>query len=38
MTDFGFSKKADISRAILGTEQFMSPEYFSGIEANFYGF
>lgn len=39
LADFGFSKKkADIGGTILGTEQFMSPEIFSGNESSFYGF
>jgi serine/threonine protein kinase len=37
LADFGFSKKIeDIGGTILGTENFMSPEIYSGSEA--YGF
>ena len=39
LADFGFSKKKDsVGGTILGTEQFMSPEIFSGDEENMYGF
>lgn len=39
LADFGFSKKKqDIGGTILGTEQFMSPEIFSGNQSSFYGF
>jgi protein kinase A len=39
LADFGFSKKkSDVGGTILGTEQFMSPEIFSGSDTSFYGF
>lgn len=39
LADFGFSKKkGSIGGTILGTDQFMSPEVFSGDEDNVYGF
>jgi serine/threonine protein kinase len=39
LADFGFAKKKlDTSGTILGTEQFMSPEIYSGNEDTYYGF
>ena len=39
LADFGYSKKnTDVGGTILGTEQFMSPEIYSGDEENTYGF
>lgn len=39
LADFGFTKKKqNIGGTILGTEQFMSPEIYSGDEENPYGF
>ena len=39
LADFGFSKKhGKLNGTILGTDQFMAPEVFSGDEDNVYGF